>query len=407
VAGCVVSAPGKILWIGGYSVLERPNVSFVTGVDKRVYVQCREMEQGHVHFELPQFDVCASGKLDGKGIAFKGIVSDGHLKILKFVRLAAEVCSRYFSQKGWSFSGVEIKSVSDPAFGFGGSKAGLGSSAAATVATVGALFELNGKPVSQNIALVHRAAQFVHCVAQGKVGSGFDVAAACFGGCKYVRYSPSLIPLGEISDAELAATLDREWDCVTEKVDLPQGFEIAMASFEGESAGTSEMVKLVNAFKQAQPQEYAELFAQINLANANAIEAMQKLNRKYQENPRDYLHALGAVDDDRGAELMFKKFYDAFRQGRLLTKKLGELSGAKIEPEEYSALVDASEDKAAFAAKLPGAGGGDAIAALCLSKDSKLRVEDFWRRYTAKTLRVLPVSVSNAGVRKEHALPSF
>ncbi len=406
-ATVVVSAPGKILWIGGYAVLERPNVAFVTGVDKRVFVQAREMEEGHVHFELPQFNVCASGHLEGGKITFTEGATSEALKILKFVQLAVETCSRYFAQKNWGFSGVEIKSVSDPAFGFGGSKAGLGSSAAATVATVGALFELNGRNLDKNIALIHRVAQFVHSVAQGKVGSGFDVAAACFGGCKYVRYSPALIPMEEIPDYALVQALDREWDCVTEKVDLPRGFEMAMASFEGESTSTSEMVKLVNAFKKEHPREYAELVAQMNLANANAIDALLKLNGKYQNNPGDYFHALSAVDGDRNADLSFKRFYDSFREGRLLTKKLGELSGAKIEPDEYSLLVGESEENGAFACKLPGAGGGDAIAALCLSKESKARVEEFWKTYPAKRLRVLGVLASNAGARKENALPSF
>ncbi len=406
-ATVVVSAPGKILWIGGYSVLERPSVAFVTGVDKRVFVQAREIEEGHVHFELPQFNVCASGHLEGGKINFTEGATEDAQKILKFVKLAVETCSRYFSQKKWGFSGAEIKSVSDPAFGFGGSKAGLGSSAAATVATVGALFELNGKSVSQNIALVHRVAQFVHSVAQGKIGSGFDVAAACFGGCKYARYSPGFIPLAEISGADLAKVLDSQWDCVAEKMDLPQGFEMAMASFEGESTSTSEMVKLVNAYKKEKQDEYETLMRQLNFANVAAIDAMQKLNRKYHENPRDYLHALSAVDGDRNADLLFKRFYEAFREGRMLTKKLGELSGAKIEPEEYSKIMEESEQNGAFAAKLPGAGGGDAIAALCTSKGSKKRVEDFWKNYQEKRLRVLNVAASNAGVRKENALPSF
>lgn len=41
--------------------------------------------------------------------------------------------------------------------------------------------------------LAHNLAQFVHCVAQGKVGSGFDVSAAVFGSHLYTRFDPSVI----------------------------------------------------------------------------------------------------------------------------------------------------------------------------------------------------------------------
>ncbi len=388
-------------------MLERPNVSFVTGVDKRVWCQAHEIEEGHVHFDLPQFKTCASGKLEGGKIKYSERVSDDGQKTLKFVVASIETCSRYFSFKGWGFKGVEIKSLSDPAFGFGASKAGLGSSAAATVATVGALFELNGKAIAQNLPLVHRVSQFVHSTAQGKVGSGFDVTAACFGGCKYVRYSPALIPLEEIGDERLAAVLDSEWNCVTEKIDLPNGFEIAMASFEGESTSTSEMVKLVNKFKAESPEEYSAIMGKINEANDAAIEAMRKINRKYNENPRDFLNLLSAVEADRGADHLFEEFYGAFRQGRLLTKQLGELSGAQIESDECFALIEESDKNGAFAAKLPGAGGGDAIAALCIGKQAKARLEEFWKNYREKKLNVLRVAANNAGARLESELPQL
>jgi phosphomevalonate kinase len=41
--------------------------------------------------------------------------------------------------------------------------------------------------------LAHNLAQFVHCFAQGKVGSGFDVSAAVFGSQLYTRFDPSVL----------------------------------------------------------------------------------------------------------------------------------------------------------------------------------------------------------------------
>jgi hypothetical protein len=51
-----------------------------------------------------------------------------------------------------------------------------------------------GRP--EDAAVVHRLAQLCHCVAQGKVGSGFDVAAAVFGSLVYRRFpAATLAPL--------------------------------------------------------------------------------------------------------------------------------------------------------------------------------------------------------------------
>ena len=41
--------------------------------------------------------------------------------------------------------------------------------------------------------LAHNLAQYVHCLAQGKVGSGFDVSAAVFGSHLYTRFNPAVL----------------------------------------------------------------------------------------------------------------------------------------------------------------------------------------------------------------------
>ena len=63
-------------------------------------------------------------------------------------------------------------------------KTGLGSSAALVTALVAALFTFFSDqdpaefPSSNNLEKIHNLAQACHCAAQGKVGSGFDVAAS-------------------------------------------------------------------------------------------------------------------------------------------------------------------------------------------------------------------------------------
>ena len=78
-------------------------------------------------------------------------------------------------------------------------KTGLGSSAALITSLVTALLVQAGLIASDQLAsafsrrLAHNVAQFVHCLAQGKVGSGFDVSAAAYGSQFYTRFSPAVL----------------------------------------------------------------------------------------------------------------------------------------------------------------------------------------------------------------------
>lgn len=73
-------------------------------------------------------------------------------------------------------------------------KTGLGSSAALVTGLVGGLLThfLNDMDVD-HLLLIHNTSQFVHCLVQGKIGSGFDVSCAVYGSQLYSRFSPQVI----------------------------------------------------------------------------------------------------------------------------------------------------------------------------------------------------------------------
>lgn len=99
-------------------------------------------------------------------------------------------------------------------------KTGLGSSAAMTTAVVAALLHYLGvvdltysskdqkSEYSSDLDLVHMIAQTAHCIAQGKVGSGFDVSSAVYGSHRYVRFSPKIF-----SSAQVSLTLSLTLTC--------------------------------------------------------------------------------------------------------------------------------------------------------------------------------------------------
>lgn len=81
----------------------------------------------------------------------------------------------------------------------GANKTGLGSSAALVTSLTAALlthylpqsdFDLT---TAEGKRTLHNLAQAAHCAAQGKVGSGFDIATAVYGSCRYRRFSPSFL----------------------------------------------------------------------------------------------------------------------------------------------------------------------------------------------------------------------
>lgn len=99
-------------------------------------------------------------------------------------------------------------------------KTGLGSSAAMTTAVVAALLHyLNIVNLSEpaqgrhqesscdaDLDLVHMIAQTSHCIAQGKVGSGFDVSCAVYGSQRYVRFSPDVLSSAQVLFSSLVVS---------------------------------------------------------------------------------------------------------------------------------------------------------------------------------------------------------
>ena len=77
-------------------------------------------------------------------------------------------------------------------------KTGMGSSAALATSLVGALLQwfgvirLGHRAGEEDRRILHNLAQVAHAVAQGKIGSGFDVAAAVYGTQAYRRFAPEV-----------------------------------------------------------------------------------------------------------------------------------------------------------------------------------------------------------------------
>ncbi|VBB76650.1 Putative Phosphomevalonate kinase [Podospora comata] len=428
----VVSAPGKVLLAGGYIVLDRDYSGLVFGLSARINVVSHPIQptQG-VHLteivvESPQFDddswVYGYTPVEGHG-GVKVTQLDPGTKPFKpnhFVETTLNYVLSYIvslpAKQTLSsihpakftiladndyYSTTTTTSPSTPQRRFRhlgqtiskANKTGLGSSAALVTSLTGcllshylprSLFDLSTPSGRRTL---HNLSQAAHCAAQGKIGSGFDVASAVYGSCVYRRFSPSLLsalpPPGTrgFGRAVVETVNSPGWDqeISKEETDLAEGLKIRMVDVTGGTA-TVSMVKLVNAWREGNKAEADGLFAELEgevkvLAGALKVGDEQAIKR-----------AMGEV--------------------RRLMKRMGVESGADIEPDSQTKMLDELEGlEGVVGSVVPGAGGYDAAALVIRDDEGTVgRVERFLGEYSQREgvkARLLDVLGEVEGARLE------
>lgn len=256
-------------------------------------------------------------------------------------------------------------------------KTGLGSSAALVTAFTAAvlahylgsdripLTAENGK------ARLHALAQVAHCAAQGKVGSGFDVAAAVYGSCVYRRFSPSILDgLGEIGTNGFSTRLQSvignsnepsEWDMEIDKsrAVIPSGLRLVMCDVDCGSE-TVGMVKKLLAWKVAKAQVSATLWDNLQRANEDLAETLWDLAQKRTRTSKEY-------EDLRGIFITI----------RALIREMSTKAEVPIEPNSQTDLLDACYGvPGVLGGVVPGAGGYDAISLLVEDREEVVEALD-------------------------------
>jgi phosphomevalonate kinase len=241
---------------------------------------------------------------------------------------------------------VDVRSLQDGH----GRKLGLGSSAAALVAALGACALERGQHLDDAAvrADLFRMAKEAHARAQGG-GSGVDVAASVYGGvCRYTLQGTS---------AEIRS------------IDWPRDLVLG-AYFAGSSARTSELLARLAARRTSRPQDFAR--------HALAMD----------EGAREACEALEAKDADR--------FLAAARSFGSLLARLGRLADAPIVPAAVAELAAAAEREGG-AFLVSGAGGGDVAVWLGKAAPSKA----FAARAASHSFAPLTLCVDRGGVRSD------
>ncbi|KAL1870168.1 phosphomevalonate kinase [Diaporthe australafricana] len=434
-----VSAPGKVLLAGGYLVTDRDYTGLVFGLDARINVVARGIptSQGvqlsEIVVESPQFvggiwrygyhlapedgGITVTQLQVGSSYqpnpfiettlsyALTYISRVAHQRpahSIKSARLTILADTDYYSASSSSSSSSSSATASPSSNRFvpfgttlkDAKKTGLGSSAALVTSLTAALLAHYLHPIHFDLAtdkgrtVLHNLAQAAHCRAQGKIGSGFDVAAAVHGSCLYRRFSPSVLDaVPQPGQPHFGTKLQEavggsRWDTEVQKdrVSLPRGVAMRMVDVECGSQ-TVGMVKAVNAWRTTDPQGSKALWDELQGRNETLAGVL----------------AEGRVDD----------LPAALAASRELVRSMGTRSGVPIEPEAQTELIDAlSAVEGVYGGVVPGAGGFDAVSLLVRDdRETVERLERFLEEWSAKKkdskVKLLGVKGELEGVRVE------
>lgn len=287
-----VSAPGKLMLLGEHAVVYgRP--CLVTAVESRLHMTLAASEDDTFSIHAPDVGVdhlrgcIADAFADGRALA----------QGTRFVESSLAIFRERFGLN----RGVHIETRSDFS-----SQLGLGSSSAAVACTLFGLARLFQVEIAPR-QLFDLGLEAIFRVQ--RTGSGFDLAAAIFGGTLlYSSAEPrQIIPL-----------------------DVPA--PPLVVAYTGVKADTATYVRRVSGLLESWP-------AAMNLI----FDSMAQL-----------------VTDGRSALLKA----DWARLGQLMDMQHGLAHAIGVDTRETSALVFAARQAGAYGAKLSGAGGGDCIIAL-------------------------------------------
>lgn len=468
---CTVSAPGKALIAGGYLVLDTGKLGLVIGASARfhttAYLSPRKERntagtiriavnsiQFHQQLQLlfnTQTDVLecigsAHNEFIEKCVHVVLLFVKGVTEEAEFARIMALIGSRkemvvllradndFYSQisslqsRRMTIGSDSLRSLErfrsstiqhDGAVKI--AKTGMGSSAALTTSLVAALLEFFGViklslRKANDRRLVHNLSQIAHALAQGKIGSGFDVAAAVYGSVIYSRFNPLMIAgLSEQLSPSVvyeAVTNPSAWDQTITEFTLPAPLDLMMGDVSGGSNSVA-MSRTVLDWLNGPGEEAGELWAEIAQVNTSICSLFRKLSDASVSSPvlfKSSIKRAGAISYEKWnpadpVESILLEIKHSFRMVRKLLKTMGEKSGVDIEPEAQTQLVDATDAAVGvLCAGVPGAGGVDAIFCIVFSETARLAVESVWAQWQGTIVCPLLVKSdtgAESGVRME------
>jgi phosphomevalonate kinase len=147
----------------------------------------------------------------------------------------------------------------------------------------------------KSLGIIHSVAQYAHCLAQGKVGSGFDISSSVYGTHIYKRFSPSLLEplLSSNSPPSLVEALDpKKWDQSISPFRLPKGLRLVLADVDA-GTNTPSFIRGILKWREEKPEESNEIWGKLFKANTRLVKALEHL--RDMEGEEEYSEVLEAA----------------------------------------------------------------------------------------------------------------
>lgn len=388
------SAPGKALLAGGYLVLDPAYRAYVVALLARMHaVASTTPGSGIVTVASPQFAAStwtytATEQVAGLPNPFARAVVE---VVGAYTLPTADVSITVYSDREYhTANGTTPKAVGVHTFLHHQSpigevaKTGLGLSAGLVTVLTAAL--LDAWTGSVDTEVCHKLAQIAHCRAQGKVGLGFDVAAAVYGSCVYRRFAPAAVAPALEDVARVRETVEALWDYEATPCTLPRGVHVVLGDVDGGS-NTPLLVSKVLKWRQAGGSA-GQVYSDLDAANNALVQAFGELAQQDAANPAGYEAMLAAARSVRPSTLTALAELNpdyAFRMSPVLKvvaaiaairsalRAMTRGSRAEIEPPVQTTLLNQCMlAEGVLGGVVPGAGGYDAVCVVCVG-DKPLR----------------------------------
>lgn len=364
-------APGKLFIAGEYAVVEPGQPAILVAVDRTVSVTVSAPPDAHpgVDMEIVS-DLCPDGaRLRRHGGTLTGCDPDSERHArggLAHVASAVEVITRLLAEQRRDIPPLHVSVTSR--LHEDGTKFGLGSSGAVTVATVAALAAHLDLPLSPETR--YRVAVLATARLDPSASCG-DLAASTWGGWLAYRAPDRAAVLRKARRWTVAEAVRAPWPgFAVRRLPEPTGLALQVG-WTGTPARTGSLVSKMDDWRDGPA--HRDFLAR----SAACVHACEDALER---------------GDDR--ELLAR-----IREARLLLTDLDREAGLGIGTGRLTALCDAAEAEGG-AAKPSGAGGGDCGIALFDNADSntdsnayRARIARLHDRWTAAGIRPLPLHV--------------
>ncbi len=343
-----VNIPGKILFLGGYSVTMPGNIGLSFAVydflGNGMFVEAKRAERARIISNTYSLDIFPS---------FSGFLAR---KVL--VEYAYIVSKAYLDAENISTHEVSCEIFHNEMFGKGRNKTGLGSSAAVTVGIVSSFLRAND---IYDALLVNKLSQIAYMLYSGKLSSGYDIATCAEG--KTILYMRSalevLSQLWKNKDIyssymsfarKIHDLVCREWNGMKiERIKLSSEIGIVFYNIKNEMTDTRLSLSRVNSavsMSEANKNHYSMLLKRQDAYERLAVQSMIA---------KDYAALANSV---RSAREVQRELQD------WVSKETGEKF--VIEDPKFTSFINLVEERVegVICGRLPGAGGGDGIVFL-------------------------------------------